>query len=89
MQNDTTGRDRHITVKALAYAIGAIQALPPEQQEWSDLQDMIAVLRTRCPNGKEQDFWADTVERHLGYRPVFVDEKAAEVLAFPQGSRGS
>jgi hypothetical protein len=39
-----TGRDVYITAKALLYAIEAINALPPQHQEWSDLQDMKALL---------------------------------------------
>ncbi|MBD9493186.1 hypothetical protein [Ensifer sp. ENS01] len=44
-----TGRDNAITAKALIYAIAAIQNLPPERQEWSDMRDMCAIARTIAP----------------------------------------
>jgi hypothetical protein len=45
--NDSvTGRDGYIVAKALAYAIDAIEAQPRRWQEWSDCQDMKAILAT-------------------------------------------
>jgi hypothetical protein len=44
---NVTGRDGYIIAKALAYAISAIEALPPRWQEWSDCEDMKAILRAR------------------------------------------
>jgi hypothetical protein len=37
-------RDNFILAKALAYAIEAIESLPKNRQEWSDCQDMKAIL---------------------------------------------
>jgi hypothetical protein len=39
-----TGRDHHIMMNALAYAIEAIGRLPRRWQEASDREDMIALL---------------------------------------------
>lgn len=41
-----TGRDDFIQAKALAYAILAIQALPEEKRERSDMTDMCRILRS-------------------------------------------
>lgn len=39
-----TGRDSYIVAKALAYAIEAIEALPPEWQEGGDQGDIKKLL---------------------------------------------
>ena len=46
-----TGRDGFIVPQAMLYAIGYIQSLPEERQEWSNMLDMcmICLLYTsRC-----------------------------------------
>jgi hypothetical protein len=49
MSDGITGRDRLITAKALAYAIIAIERLPEEWREASDLNDMKTLLNTYNP----------------------------------------
>jgi hypothetical protein len=42
-----TGRDAYIMSQALVYAIGHIQNLPREKQEWSNMVDMCEIARTQ------------------------------------------
>lgn len=44
-----TGRDNYIILKALAYAIAVIEALPIERQEGSDCADMRDLLHHFVP----------------------------------------
>lgn len=44
-QDEITGRDGYITGQALVYAIAAIQSLPEERQEHSNMLDMCDLAR--------------------------------------------
>lgn len=44
-QDEITGRDNYITGQALVYAIAAIQSLPEERQEHSNMLDMCDLAR--------------------------------------------
>ena len=52
---EITGRDSYIIVKALAYAIEAIDRLPFDAQERSDREDMIALLERLAPVGEHRE----------------------------------
>lgn len=54
---NVTGRDRHITLKALAIAIRAIDAAPPERQPASDRDDMVRLLKAMAPNEVELEMY--------------------------------
>jgi hypothetical protein len=63
-RNEVTGRDNYIIFKALAYAIATIQSLPERYQEWSDMCDMCALLRSA---GESVAFFAImSAENHTG-----------------------
>jgi len=47
-----TGRDGYIVCQALVYAIEVIAALPIEYQEWSNREDMKALLAAYTSKGK-------------------------------------
>jgi hypothetical protein len=47
MAKSITGRDGYIMSQALVYAIGYIQNLPREKQEWSNMVDMCEIARTQ------------------------------------------
>ncbi len=80
-----TGRDRAITVKALAYAIVTIEALPDIQQEWSDCEDMRLLLKTLCPSEFERQRAIDNARLHL-QRSAWLDGKSEVVRLFPEPS---
>ena len=66
-----TGRDGFIITKALAYAITMIDSLPAEKQEWSDRQDMVAIMKSNL-------FAPSAVicsAIHTGFITDFVDMK--------------
>ena len=42
-----TGRDGFIVPQAMLYAIGYIQSLPDERQEWSNMLDMCMIVRAQ------------------------------------------
>lgn len=42
-----TGRDSYITTQAMLYALGYIQSLPDERQEWSNMLDMCMIVRAQ------------------------------------------
>lgn len=42
-----TGRDGYIVPQAMLYAIGYIQSLPDERQEWSNMQNMCMIVRAQ------------------------------------------
>ncbi|MBZ9939436.1 hypothetical protein LB518_24330 [Mesorhizobium sp. BR1-1-16] len=71
-----TGRDGYVLAKALLYAIDAIQHLPREMQERSDMVDMCALARAvhgggladalifvEAHTGREIDLWPDDEDR--------------------------
>jgi hypothetical protein len=62
-----TGREGQILVKALAYAIEAIERLPPQWQEASDRRDMLALL-TALVGGEWADHWRTIARGHLERR---------------------
>lgn len=67
MTSSITGRDGYILTRALAYAISAITALPTYLQARSDLADMQALLRARCPvDGVRENFLAVAQEKLAG-----------------------
>lgn len=64
--NGITGRDGFIIRKALAYGIVAICQLPKEQQEYSDMQDMRAILNHLCIGLQlGSEFFIDNAMAHL------------------------
>jgi hypothetical protein len=63
--NNVTGRDYSILVKALAYAIEAIDRLPQRWQERSDQKDMIALLDAMSD---QPDFYRIGARGHLQRR---------------------
>jgi hypothetical protein len=69
MTNNITGRDSVIMRKALAYAIVAINQLPSEQREWSDMRDMRRLLDHLVGASAEGvEFYLDNAISHLnGY----------------------
>ena len=60
-----TGRDGYILRQALAYAIKLIEALPDDRQEYSNMCDMIRLLRHFADEG-ERKFLAFNVALHAG-----------------------
>jgi len=50
---DITGRDSLVMTKALWYALKYIEGLPADLQEWSDQQDMKALLIAYFPGGRD------------------------------------
>lgn len=71
---DITGRDGDIQAKALVYGIAAIQALPREKQEWSDMNDMRTLARAWV-DAESLALIAHGVERHMGVNvDMFVGE---------------
>ena len=64
-----TTRNTDFIAKALAYAIGAIDALPPGKGELSDRDDMAAILHHLLPNQSDRLNEAKNVEHHTGFRP--------------------
>ena len=48
-EDSVTGRDDYIMAKALYYAIKYLETLPELLQEWSDKQDMVAILHAQFP----------------------------------------
>lgn len=60
MQN-ITGRDRHIIMKALALAIGAIDRAPPRQRPGFDRADMARLLEHMAPNDIELEMYLGSV----------------------------
>jgi hypothetical protein len=68
-------RDRYITAKALAYAIAAIDSLPPERQEWSDRNDMVELLCRQMPDPVQREALALSVQGHFGRPPDLTDWK--------------
>ena len=69
-------RGRLMVAKALAYAIGTIETLPLERQEWSDAQDMKFILN-EC-FAEWATHVADAVEHHTGKRPDLIDGKSGD-----------
>jgi hypothetical protein len=66
-------RGNLIVAKALAYAIDAIDSLPPEKQERSDRNDMCHVLTTVF--GQWTDIVKQSVEHHTGRTLDLTDYK--------------
>jgi hypothetical protein len=71
MSNSVTGRDHAAICKALAYAIVAIERLPDLWQEWSDKEDMRALLDVIA--GKDRDYYITTARAHLERRGVAIE----------------
>lgn len=74
---DVTGRDSYILTKALMYAVAAIDALPADQQESSDRDDMVQLLIARMPDPVEREALARTIQAHTGISPDITNWKAA------------
>jgi hypothetical protein len=55
-------------MKALAYAIVAIERLPYEWREESDKEDMQKLLETMTPNQVDRDTYLTGARRHLERR---------------------
>ena len=51
-------RERHLQLKALALAIAAIDAAPPERQPGSDRKDMADMLDALAPSDMELEMYA-------------------------------
>lgn len=66
-------RGQIVIAKALAYAMQAIDSLPPEKQEWSDRQDMACILNEIYTNWVS--IAAQSVEFHTGKPVDIVDHK--------------
>ena len=66
-----TGRDGFIIAKALAYAIVAIDQLPEKRQEYSDQQDMRALLQY-CAG--------DSAEFHMVNARSHIEGRSLEVV---------
>jgi hypothetical protein len=82
--NDVTGRDGLVMAKALWYALKYIEGLPENLREWSDQQDMKAVLVGRFPGG------LDAMQRtYSAWLQMLREdpEAAAEWAAHPQAER--
>jgi hypothetical protein len=60
-----TGRDGYIVAKALTYAIEAIEALPERWQEYSDKEDMIALLEAISPDATAREIMRKGVQGHI------------------------
>ncbi|TCK31225.1 hypothetical protein EV667_1331 [Ancylobacter aquaticus] len=79
---EISGRDWFVEGKALTYAIAYIQSLPKERQEWSDMQDMIRILRAKV-SPETLALMAYDVEIHAGRRVnLRVEETSREVIQF-------
>lgn len=78
MEQDITGRDRHVITTALAYAIATIQSLPHDRQEYSDCRDMITLFNALVPDENERGWRAKSVFTHTGRRPRFVEDLSHE-----------
>lgn len=63
--DNITGRDRYVLVKALVYAIAAIDSRPSDQQERSDRDDMARLLEAMCPDEGQRQALDLTVKSHL------------------------
>ena len=59
-----TGRDGYLQMQALAYAIVSIEQRPKEFQEWSNKEDMKALLDHYCSASLKQHF-LDNAVAHL------------------------
>jgi hypothetical protein len=64
-KSGVTGRDGYIIRQALAYAIKLIEALPADRQEYSNMCDMIQILR-HLTDERERKFLAFNVSVHAG-----------------------
>jgi hypothetical protein len=79
-----TGRDHTIICKALAYAIVAIEHLPEKWQEWSDKEDMRALLDAMA--GEDRDYIITTARSHLERRGVVVEDGKLVLRARESGT---
>jgi hypothetical protein len=62
---EASGRDKHIVLTALAYAVAAIEQLPARRQAGSDLVDMKRMLEEMAPSDVELEMYAGSARRHL------------------------
>ena len=67
--SDVTGRDRYILIKALVYAIAAIDNRPASQQERSDRDDMARLLASLWPDKEQRDALDQLARAHLAPTP--------------------
>lgn len=67
-----TGRDGYIINKALAYAISTIRALPKEQREESDAEDMLALLEHLVPSVEQRLYIFRGVLDHMDRDRLFM-----------------
>lgn len=79
MPRNVTGRDDAIINKALAYAITTIKDLPKVRQEWSDCEDMRAMLEARLPNTTARDWVMQGVRQHIGLDPLIIGRKVGHL----------
>jgi hypothetical protein len=70
---NVTGRDRHVVVKALSYAIAAIEALPSRQQEFGDKEDMKRLLEHMVGGDAELAQLQRSARAHLTGDGLFRD----------------
>lgn len=87
-----TGRDTYIICKALAYAILTIERLPTQWQEWSDCQDMKAILEATISDPDMVQMFMVEARGHVERRGVKVvdgqlavgDREDNTVVKFPE-----
>jgi hypothetical protein len=82
-----TGRDGYIQLQALAYAIVAIELLPPRRQERSNREDMKLLLDHFCSDQWFKQDLLKGAKAHLtgvGWGAVIEHEPSGDnVISFP------
>lgn len=60
-----TGRDDEVWLKALAYAIVTVQALPPNRQEPDFIDDMTKLLYSHVPDQEGREYLLRLALMHI------------------------
>jgi predicted RecB family nuclease len=77
MTESLTGRDDAILMQALAYAIVTIDRLPRDRQEWSNREDMWALLTARVGLTEREQLLKD-VRQQMGVRMLLDPQTAPD-----------
>jgi hypothetical protein len=80
-QKSITGRDGYIMCKALAYAIETIERLPTRWQEWSDKEDMKALLTHHGERMFGTEYFYQSARHHIDGA---AEEARGNVVDFPK-----
>jgi hypothetical protein len=86
MTDNVTGRDGLIVMKALAYAIVAIERLPDKWQEWSDKEGMRKLLDAMTSDQDERDWYLLGARLHLEHRGLAFEGGRAVLAPLDSGT---